>query len=137
MADREFLATRLRWVFRTSGGSGVETAPVEELEPARRDALLAAAKPTADDLLVIGYYRDEAHWLLLTLDSLRAQHAGRRIEIATRDIATARFSDASGKRAGVPDATLEVVLTDRTTIVVGIESGAPLVGMLNVLKRIL
>jgi hypothetical protein len=136
-ADRAFLATRLAWVFRTSGRSGVETAPVAELEPARRDALLAIAQPAADDILVIGYYRDDEHWLLLALDRLRAQHAGHRIEIATSDIATARVGDARDKQTGIANATLEVVLTDRTSIVVGIESGAPLVGLLNVLKRLL
>jgi hypothetical protein len=137
MSDRDFLASRLLWVFRTSGGSGVETGPVAELDPPRREALLAVAKPGADELLVIGYYRDDAHWLLLTLDRLRALHAGHRIEIATSDIATARFADVRDKRPGVPDATLEIVLTNRDSIVVGIESGAPLVGLLNVLKRIL
>jgi hypothetical protein len=136
MSDREFLASRLLWVFRTSGKPGVETGPIAELEPARRDALLAIAPPAADDIAVLGYYRDDEHWLLLTIDWLRAQHGGQRIQIATSDIATGRVAGVDGKRAGVANAKLEVVLTNGNSISVGIESGGPLVGLLNVLKRI-
>ena len=136
-SNPEFLAERLIWQFRRSGGDGEHAGVFDSLAEDVREYLYARASVRATEIPVLANFRDKDTWVILTTERLLSCEKGivTTLETSKIDDTTVELSAKYGARDKAALQKLVVYSNGKAYSIV-FEAGRPLIGLWNVLKAL-
>jgi hypothetical protein len=139
MVEPAKLKRNLTRIFLRRGVEGSYTATIDSMSPSRRAALESHCSLTDEELPVIGGYKDEKEWLVITTKKIAWCFDGTHycIPVSSVVFATIDFDAMQEKRLTM-DKVNEILITtkDQGVIPLRMEAGGPMCGVWNVLLHI-
>jgi hypothetical protein len=133
------LKNRLTAIYLQKGGAGLFTGLFDKLDPYHANSLLERVARRPDDSPILGGYRDEWSWWLLTTSRLVWQRDSVRSEVVLDDVAGVGTDLHGMSEARRTFSNLgELLVEDRTATrrLLRVEQGSALVGLWYVLSNI-
>jgi len=139
MVEPAKLKRNLTRIFLKWGSEAIYTMTFDSLSPSQRAALESHCPLTDEELPVIGGYKDEKEWLVITTKKITWCFDGTRfcIPVSTVVSATVDFDAMQEKRLTM-DKVNEILIntSDRGVVPLRMEAGGPMCGVWNVLLHI-
>lgn len=135
----EKLKKRLSNIFLKKGGEGIRTKLFENLLLFEKEKLLRKKIIKNNESPIIGSYKNENEWLILTSDELAWQRQDRKFSLLLSEIKNA---DVNFDKMVANNLTMntvqeiEIELNSSERVILEMESGYPLSGMWNILLHL-